>query len=71
LEIFSSKKINYTMENNPKRNIYYTFCHIIFFFNLQKVLLLRLGLFSILYLIFFEEKISNNANLFIYFRGYC
>jgi hypothetical protein len=42
-----------------------------FFFNLQKVLLLRLGLFSILYLIFFEEKISNNANLFIYFRGYC
>jgi hypothetical protein len=33
------------MENNPKRNIYYTFCHIIFF--LQKVLLLRLGLFSI------------------------
>jgi hypothetical protein len=57
------------MENNPKRNIYYTFCHI-FFFNLQKVLLLRLGLF-VQYLIFFEEKISNNANLFIYFRGYC
>jgi hypothetical protein len=57
------------MENNPKRNIYYTFCHIIFF--LQKVLLLRLGLFSIVYLIFFEEKISNNAILFIYFRGYC
>jgi hypothetical protein len=71
LEIFCSKKIKYTMENNPKRNIYYTFCHIIIFFNLQKVLLLRLGLFSILYLIFFEEKISNNANLFIYFRGYC
>jgi hypothetical protein len=44
--------------------------HIIFFLNLQKVLLLRLGLFSILYLIFFEEKISNNAILFIYFRGY-
>jgi hypothetical protein len=59
------------MENNPKRNIYYTFCHIFFFFNLQKVLLLRLGLFSIVYLIFFEEKISNNANLFIYFRTYC
>jgi hypothetical protein len=58
------------MENNPKRNIYYTFCHIIFFY-LQKVLLLRLGLFSIVYLIFFEEKISNNAILFIYFRGYC
>jgi hypothetical protein len=56
------------MENNPKRNIYYTFCH---FFFLQKVLLLRLGLFSIVYLIFFEEKISNNAILFIYFRGYC
>jgi hypothetical protein len=35
------------MENNPKRNIYYTFCHIIFFFYLQRVLLLRLGLFSI------------------------
>jgi hypothetical protein len=34
------------MENNPKRNIYYTFCQI-FFFNLQKVLLLRLALFSI------------------------
>jgi hypothetical protein len=31
------------MENSPKRNIYYTFCHIIFFY-LQKVLLLRLGL---------------------------
>jgi hypothetical protein len=43
--------------------------HIIFF-NLQKVLLLRLSLVSILYLIFFEEKISNNAILFIYFRGY-
>jgi hypothetical protein len=25
------------MENNSKRNIYYTFCHVIFF-NLQKVL---------------------------------
>jgi hypothetical protein len=70
LEIFCSKKIKYTMENSPKRNIYYTFCHIIFFY-LQKVLLLRLGLFSIVYLIFFEEKISNNAILFIYFRGYC
>jgi hypothetical protein len=46
LEIFCSKKIKYTMENSPKRNIYYTFCYIIFF-NLQKVLLLRLGLFSI------------------------
>jgi hypothetical protein len=54
------------MENNPKRNIYYTFCHIIFFY-LQKVLLLRLGLFSIVYLIFFQEKISNNAILFIFF----
>jgi hypothetical protein len=86
------------MENNPKRNIYYTFCHIIFCFCsffylknktmknsqltdmlqvyfqcntnrkniLQKVLLL---LFSIVHLIFFEENISNNAILFIYFRG--
>jgi hypothetical protein len=59
------------MENNPKRNTYYMFCHIIIFFYLQKVLLLHLGLFSIVYLIFFEEKISNNAILFIYFRGYC
>jgi hypothetical protein len=58
------------MENNLKRNIYYMFCHI-FFLYLQKVLLLRLALFSIVYLIFFEEKISNNAILFIYFRGYC
>jgi hypothetical protein len=58
------------MENNPKRNIYYTFS-LIFFFYLQKALLLRLGMFSILYLIFFEETISNNANLFIYLSGYC
>jgi hypothetical protein len=44
---------------------------ILFFVSvLQKVLLLRLGLFSILYLIFFEEKLSNNAILFIYFRGF-
>jgi hypothetical protein len=60
------------MENNPKRNMY--LLHVLsycFIFYLQKVLLLRLGLFSILYLIFFEEKISNNAILFIYFRGYC
>jgi hypothetical protein len=35
------------MENNTKRSIYYTFCHIISCFALQKVLLLRLGLFSI------------------------
>jgi hypothetical protein len=35
------------MENNPKCNIYYTYCHIIFFLNLQKVLLLSLALFSI------------------------
>jgi hypothetical protein len=35
------------MENNPKRSIYYTFCHIMFCSALQKVLLLRLGLFSI------------------------
>jgi hypothetical protein len=32
--------------------------------------ILRLGLFSIVYLIFFEVKISNNAILFTYFRGY-
>jgi hypothetical protein len=25
-----------TMENNPKRNIYYTFCHIIFFLIFKK-----------------------------------
>jgi hypothetical protein len=36
----------------------------------KKVLLLRLGLFSMVCLIFFEENISNNAILFIYFRGY-
>jgi hypothetical protein len=54
------------MENNPKRNIYYTFCILLF----KKVLLLRLGLFSMVCLIFFEENISNNAILFIYFRGY-
>jgi hypothetical protein len=57
------------MGNNPKRNIFIT-RHIIFFLILQKVLLLRLALVSILFLIFFVEKISNNAILFIYFRGY-
>jgi hypothetical protein len=56
LEFFSSKKIKYTMENNPKRNIYYMFRQIIFFLKLQKVLLLRLGLFTIVYLIFFLRK---------------
>jgi hypothetical protein len=35
------------MENNPKRSNYYTFWDIIFCSALQKVLLLRLGLFSI------------------------
>jgi hypothetical protein len=40
---FFFKKNQVTMENN----IYYTFCHIIFCSALQKVLLLRLGLFSI------------------------
>jgi hypothetical protein len=44
------------MENNPKRNIYYMFRQIIFFLKLQKVLLLRLGLFTIVYLIFFLRK---------------
>jgi hypothetical protein len=45
---------------------------ILFFVSVpQKVLLLRLGLFSIVYLIFFEEQLSNNAILFIYFRGNC
>jgi hypothetical protein len=40
---------------------------ILFFVSvLQKVLLLCLGLFSIVYLIFFEEKLSNNAILFTY-----
>jgi hypothetical protein len=44
------------MENNPKRNIYYTFCQIFFFFNLQKELL-RLGLFSIVGIpVFFSNK---------------
>jgi hypothetical protein len=59
------------MENNPKRNMYLLHVLSYYFFFLQKVLLLRLGLFSIVYLIFFEEKISKNAILFIYFRGYC
>jgi hypothetical protein len=36
--------------------IFITRSVILFFFNLQRVLLLRLGLFSIVYLIFFEEK---------------
>jgi hypothetical protein len=57
------------MGNNPKRNIYYTLSYFVFL-NLQKVLLLPLALVSIIFLIFFEEKISNNAILFIYFRGY-
>jgi hypothetical protein len=61
LEIFCSKKIKYTMEINPKRNIYYTFCHFFFF----------LGLFSHSISDFFRKKKSNNAILFIYFRGYC
>jgi hypothetical protein len=45
------------MENNPKRSIYYTFCHIIFCSALQKVLLLRLRLFSIV--TSFKMRIKN------------
>jgi hypothetical protein len=57
------------MENNPKSNMYYTFCYIIIFFNLQKVLLLHLGSFSIDSIPDFFS--SNNAILCIYFCGYC
>jgi hypothetical protein len=39
LEIFCSKKIKYTMENSPKRNIYYTFCHIIFFLSSESIVI--------------------------------
>jgi hypothetical protein len=31
LDFFASKKIKNAMENNPKRNIYYTFRQIFFF----------------------------------------
>jgi hypothetical protein len=49
------------MENNSKRQY---LLHVLsyeyyYFLKLQKVLLLRLGLFFTVYLIFFEEKISN------------
>jgi hypothetical protein len=57
------------MENNPKRNIYYTFCHIFFFKSSEGIVIaFRIVFHSILD--FFRRKISNNAILFIYFRGY-
>jgi hypothetical protein len=47
LEIFYSKKIKYTMENSPKRNIYYTFCHIIFISSESIVIAFRIVFYSI------------------------
>jgi hypothetical protein len=57
--MFSSKKVTLLWKTILKA-IFITRSVILFFVSvLQKVLLLRLGLFSIVYLIFFEEKLSN------------
>jgi hypothetical protein len=69
--MFSSKKVM-LLWKTILNAILITRSVILFFVSVpQKVLLLRLGLFSIVYLIFFEEQLSNNAILFIYFCGNC
>jgi hypothetical protein len=56
------------MENNQTQYLLHVLSYY-FFNNLQKVLLLRLGLFSIVYLIFSSKKFPIlNVILFIYFR---
>jgi hypothetical protein len=61
------------MENNSKRqNLLHVLSYEYYYFlKLQKVLLLRLGLFFTVYLIFSKKKFPIcNAILCIYFRGY-
>jgi hypothetical protein len=52
------------MENNPKRSIYYTFSS-------ESIAIAFRIVFHSNLIFFFREKMSNNAILLIYFRGYC